>query len=474
MLIPLMASMAGPSTVISPLPATALTLPTPPSQSPSPSSQTTPSAPPRAVIVPSETYSSNSPPQATVVPAIKQASLTPKTVTTIKPIPLNPKHNASSTSSPKSQSCRTPSPKPQIPSTTNPKPQTPSTPDSKPQIPNTSSPKTQTPSPTDQSPGIPSPKTQISSKPSLKPQVSSPAPQAPGSVSEVTDVPCREPSSPSATDRPVSEAPFAPAQISSVTPRESFPTSNTVRLVPTIPPQASHSTAPLQATVIHVATLTPTQPRNSTSKSPQASKSPIETSIVLKNVTSQQASKSMAQIGSSPPDSSDSRSDDKQTRQLVGQCKITNDTTTSMRIRIPYNIWVTVILINTIVVLGSSTAFTAVMVMIGNSALPAFRGSTNGIAQSMTVLVRLLGPLVFGNLFAWSSDNGLPWPLSYHLSFNMVGLLSLLAAFLCTRLPDSINCKREEDSLPSQHIQDGDQGFYEDGAEDYYAQQALH
>ncbi|XP_035687826.1 uncharacterized protein LOC118423731 isoform X2 [Branchiostoma floridae] len=105
---------------------------------------------------------------------------------------------------------------------------------------------------------------------------------------------------------------------------------------------------------------------------------------------------------------------------------------------------------------------------------PAFRGSTNGIAQSMTVLVRLLGPLVFGNLFAWSSDNGLPWPLSYHLSFNMVGLLSLLAAFLCTRLPDSINCKREEDSLPSQHIQDGDQGFYEDGAEDYYAQQALH
>ncbi|XP_019638482.1 PREDICTED: uncharacterized membrane protein YCR023C-like [Branchiostoma belcheri] len=145
-----------------------------------------------------------------------------------------------------------------------------------------------------------------------------------------------------------------------------------------------------------------------------------------------------------------------------------------MRTRIPPNIWVAVILINTIVVLGSSTAFTAVMVMIGNSALPAFRGSTNGIAQSMAALARLLGPVVFGNLFAWSTDNGLPWPLSYHLSFILVVLLSLLAALLSTRLPDSINCKREEEIVLPEDTQDGDQGFYEEGAEDYYAQQALH
>ncbi|KAI8516897.1 hypothetical protein Bbelb_054780, partial [Branchiostoma belcheri] len=70
------------------------------------------------------------------------------------------------------------------------------------------------------------------------------------------------------------------------------------------------------------------------------------------------------------------------------------------------------------------------------------RGTINSIAQTMASLLKFLGPAVSANLFAWTSDNGLPWPLDHHLVFYVAAVLCLLMAVICASLPASINNPR--------------------------------
>ncbi|XP_066302166.1 uncharacterized protein [Branchiostoma lanceolatum] len=425
--------------------------PTPNTPGPNPQTPNTPGPNPQTPNTPGSNPQTPNPP-----------GTNPQTPNTPGSNPQNPNTPGSNPQTP-----NTPGSSPQPPNTPDSNPPTPNTPGSNPQTPNKPGPNPQTPNTPGSNPPTPNtstPKLPTPTSAGAKPQVPNLEPQAP-STPQTTNVSPQQPSSPSATNGPVSEAPFASAQVPSAASQETASTmSSTVSLVSAISLQASIPTSPA--------------PKNSVSKSPQARNPPTGTSLVTKNPPPPQVPTSMAQIGYSPivdtvasiVDTVASRSNNS---QLVGQCRIINDTTKSMRTRIPHNVWVAVILINIIVVLGSSTALTAAMVMMGNSASPAFRGSANGIAQTMAALVRVLAPVVLGNLFAWSTDNGLPWPLNHHLSFILVVVLSLLAAFLCSRLPDAINCQREEDTLQPEDTQEGDQGFYEDGAEEYYAQQAL-
>ncbi|XP_066285071.1 uncharacterized protein [Branchiostoma lanceolatum] len=112
---------------------------------------------------------------------------------------------------------------------------------------------------------------------------------------------------------------------------------------------------------------------------------------------------------------------------------------------VPVKVWAVVVFTTALVIVGRVSSFTAIMVMVGNSAMPYFRGTVNGISQSLVALARLLGPIVGGNLFAWTTENGLPWPLNFHLAFYLAALVNVIILCLTLTLPDSINKPRMED-----------------------------
>ncbi|XP_078597830.1 uncharacterized protein LOC144873911 [Branchiostoma floridae x Branchiostoma japonicum] len=131
----------------------------------------------------------------------------------------------------------------------------------------------------------------------------------------------------------------------------------------------------------------------------------------------------------------------------IGKCTLNNkDGKTHVAISdVPIKVWAVVVLITAFGIVGRVSSFTAVNVMVGNSALPDFRGTVNGISQSLVAFARLLGPLIGGNLYAWTSGNGLSWPLNFHLAFYLAVLIDVIILCLTLILPDSINKPRVED-----------------------------
>jgi hypothetical protein len=113
-------------------------------------------------------------------------------------------------------------------------------------------------------------------------------------------------------------------------------------------------------------------------------------------------------------------------------------------VRIPFKVWAIVLVSLSLVIFGRISGFTCLMVMINNSAVIKVRGSVNGISQSLVALSRALGPTVGSLLFAWSENNGLPWPLNYHLVFMLCFIASIGLVLFSFVLPKSIEKKREE------------------------------
>ena len=82
---------------------------------------------------------------------------------------------------------------------------------------------------------------------------------------------------------------------------------------------------------------------------------------------------------------------------------------------------------------------TAVMVLINNSCYSCVRGTVNGIGQTLASTARVIGPFVGGVVFAWSESNGLPWPLDYHLVWNLQTLICAVVLYQSMLLPGSID-----------------------------------
>lgn len=110
-------------------------------------------------------------------------------------------------------------------------------------------------------------------------------------------------------------------------------------------------------------------------------------------------------------------------------------------------IWVAYLIISILWTLARITtlfAMTSTFVLVNNSCYSEQRGTVNGIAQAMASIGRMIGPLIAGNLFAWSVSNGINWiPLNYHFSFYFIGICSLIPSILSFRLPESINKKKK-------------------------------
>ncbi|XP_078589107.1 uncharacterized protein LOC144869568 isoform X2 [Branchiostoma floridae x Branchiostoma japonicum] len=158
------------------------------------------------------------------------------------------------------------------------------------------------------------------------------------------------------------------------------------------------------------------------------------------------------------------------TAVVTGQCRLAGDRRETAQLpasEIPARVWAPLLLLAMLMEQAGCQAYMAAIVMVGNAAFLSSRGTVNGIAQTLAALSRLIGPAVSANMFAWTTDNGLPWPLDHHLSFYILLVFCLLMAFLCTRLPASSNVPRsltengvrtrsEENSERSGHVAEGE------------------
>ncbi|XP_078692929.1 uncharacterized protein LOC144922758 isoform X2 [Branchiostoma floridae x Branchiostoma belcheri] len=132
---------------------------------------------------------------------------------------------------------------------------------------------------------------------------------------------------------------------------------------------------------------------------------------------------------------------------VTGQCRLAGDrrkTSQHPASELPARVWGPLLSVALLIEQGISQTYLAVIVMIGNAGVQSNRGTVNGIAQTLAALSRLVGPAVSANLFAWTTDNGLPWPLDHHLSFYLVAVLCILVVVLCASLPASSNLPRAD------------------------------
>lgn len=87
----------------------------------------------------------------------------------------------------------------------------------------------------------------------------------------------------------------------------------------------------------------------------------------------------------------------------------------------------------------SNLSFTAVFILISNSAPTWKLGAVNGLGQSIVALGRGIGPAPIGIIFSWSLRNGLPFPFDFRFAFLILGCLSMLTIGISMLLPPSIN-----------------------------------
>ena len=70
---------------------------------------------------------------------------------------------------------------------------------------------------------------------------------------------------------------------------------------------------------------------------------------------------------------------------------------------------------------STSTAFTAVFLIINSSCSKAQRGKVNGMGMSLSSAFKAAGPALGAMSFAWSLTNGLGAPFNVHFTFLMAG-----------------------------------------------------
>lgn len=109
--------------------------------------------------------------------------------------------------------------------------------------------------------------------------------------------------------------------------------------------------------------------------------------------------------------------------------------------RVPFEVWLVLCLVTSLMIIARIMNLTSLMVLIGNSALPANRASVNGIAQASAALGRFLGPIIGAPLFAWSESNGKGWPLNYHFVFDLLALVTVAVVIVSCFLPKTIEKK---------------------------------
>ncbi|KAI8916233.1 major facilitator superfamily domain-containing protein [Gorgonomyces haynaldii] len=86
-----------------------------------------------------------------------------------------------------------------------------------------------------------------------------------------------------------------------------------------------------------------------------------------------------------------------------------------------------------------SLTFTAVMILVSNSAKPGMLGVVNGYGQMGGSFVRTVGPSLGSSIFAWSIQSGIAFPLDKNLIFLLLSLLGLISVIQAWSLSPSLD-----------------------------------
>ncbi|KAA8492772.1 putative peptide/nitrate transporter [Porphyridium purpureum] len=100
--------------------------------------------------------------------------------------------------------------------------------------------------------------------------------------------------------------------------------------------------------------------------------------------------------------------------------------------------WAVILIAQTLKVIGQATSFTAVNILVSNSAAPHERGWVSGMSQASAALVRTVGPTVGGAL--WSLSTQLT-EVPYHQSliFMLSVFSNMVLYWWSARLPETLN-----------------------------------
>lgn len=111
----------------------------------------------------------------------------------------------------------------------------------------------------------------------------------------------------------------------------------------------------------------------------------------------------------------------------------------------PLILWPSLTATLLIIKVACSCCFCASSILINNSVPFDQLGSVNGLAMSLTSLLRTCSPMFSGSIFAWSITVGVKigFPFNEHLAFLSLGLILLFVLVLSTFIPDRVNRQRE-------------------------------
>ena len=98
--------------------------------------------------------------------------------------------------------------------------------------------------------------------------------------------------------------------------------------------------------------------------------------------------------------------------------------------RVPFLFWCLLFLIMSLLISTRNSLQTLTVLLIGNSSKPRHRAMINSFGQFTATISRVAGPAIGALLFAWSESSGLGYPFNYHLTFIVLGFVTMLVFIL--------------------------------------------
>ncbi|KAG2188678.1 hypothetical protein INT44_003817 [Umbelopsis vinacea] len=106
-------------------------------------------------------------------------------------------------------------------------------------------------------------------------------------------------------------------------------------------------------------------------------------------------------------------------------------------------VWYLMLLNLTVRFTLSTFSYTAIMLMVNNSAPVDQLGTVNGVGQTSVSFVRAIGPALGGSLWSFSLTSGFGFPFNYYFVFIFMSFLSLLNYLSTLVLPTWVGEARE-------------------------------
>ncbi|PVU86373.1 hypothetical protein BB559_003765 [Furculomyces boomerangus] len=102
--------------------------------------------------------------------------------------------------------------------------------------------------------------------------------------------------------------------------------------------------------------------------------------------------------------------------------------------------WIVLEFVLCLRVFGSVFSFTGINLMVTNATLnPSDLGFMNGSQQTITSIVRVIGPILVGALWQLTSNSKLMYPFDHSFVWNLIGALYLYTWIKSKKIPDTVN-----------------------------------